>query len=755
MIRLLCFIIFSFGLSSAWAFDSFVVRNIKVEGLERISEGTVLNAVPLETGETLNQSIASEIVRSVYKTGFFNDVRLLLLDTDLIIVVDERPAISKIVLTGNKDIESDELKEALKNTGLAEGRVFNLSTLATVERELEQLYFNQGKYSVKISSDVATKPNKMVELSIDIVEGKVAKILQINVVGNRHYSDEKLLSKFQLSPFAIFSDNDQYSRRKLTADLESLRSFYLDNGYINFNIASTQVAISPDKNDIYVSVNVSEGGKYTVSDVKLAGQLIVDTEELEKLLLVKKGDVFSRRMITESNTAIGDRLGKEGFAFSNVNAIPEIDEENKQVLLTFFVDPGKRVYVRRVNITGNEKTRDDVIRREIRQMEGGWISTKKVNRSRVRLQRLGYFDEVNVETPTVYNAPDQVDVEFNVTERPSGSLMAGMGYSQAQGLLLNASVSQNNFLGTGKRVSGKINNSDVNTVYNFSFTDPYHTLDGVSRGINTFFKKTDAGQANFAEYTQDTYGASLSYGFPINEFDTASLSIGYENSKINTTDLTTPSIQKFLDDNKTQFDIIKLTNSWAHDTRNRAIFADRGLSVKFSTDIALPGSGLQYYKILLRGLKYTPVSDQLTMLVTGEVGYGNSYGDTTELPFFERFVAGGAHSVRGFKSNSLGPREGGEPIGGAFKVKGNAELIFPVPFTEDNKSLRLSAFFDIGSVYKDYDNFDAGELRYSTGLSAIWMSPIAPLTFSYSWPLNDTSVDETENFQFTLGAFNF
>ena len=738
-----------------WAFETFVIQDIRVDGLSGIAIGTVLNYLPINKGDTMDDTRSAETIRALFETGFFDDVNLSREDGILVVNVLERPSISRIEISGNKDITSEQLTEALKSVGLAEGRIFDRSLLDKVERELELQYFSQGKYAVKIKSIVTPLDEGRVEITINIAEGRVAKIHNINIVGNTAFGDDELLDKFQLSTQALFSDNDQYSKQKLSADLEKLRSHYLDNGYINFNIDSTQVSITPDKKDVYVTINISEGDKYFIRDVKLTGELIVPEEELFSLITVHGGDVFSRRAATESSAAISERLGKEGYAFSNVNTIPDMDDEQKLVSLSFFVDPGKRIYVNRINIAGNAKTSDEVIRREMRQMEGGWISTEQVSRSRIRLQKLGYFEEVNIETPAVPGNDEQVDINLSVSERPSGTLMAGIGFSQSQGFLLNASISQDNFLGSGKRISANINNSDVNTIYSFAYTNPYYTLNGISRGLKMFIRETDAGEANVADYTSDVYGASINYGFPISEYNTASLAFGYENTKLNTTANTPQSYLDFISANTDQFDIIRFEAGWSHDTRNRALFADRGLYNGISTEVALPGSGLKFYKVNYRSLGYIPLTQKLTFMLKGEIGYGDSYSDTTELPFFERYYAGGSNSVRGYKGNSLGPRIDDNAEGGAFKTVANAELIFPAPFAEDNKSLRLSAFFDIGNVFDKVDDFDVNELRYSTGISAIWITPIAPLTFSFAWPLNDRVGDESERFQFTLGSFFF
>lgn len=744
----------------AWAADPFVIEDIRVEGVQRIAVGTVLSYLPLNVGDTFEDAHAAGVMRALFKTGFFDDLTLGVDGHTLVIHVKERPTIAAIAISGNKDIRTEQLMEALKSVGLAEGQVFDRSSLERMKVELERQYFNQGKYGVKVQTGVEHLADNRVDISIDIVEGHVARILRINIVGNTAFSDAELRSKFELSPatmFSLFADNDQYSHRRLSGDLESLRSHYLDNGYVNFSIDSTQVSITPDKRDVYITVNVTEGEQHTVSSIALSGNLIVSEEELRSLIVLNPGEVFSRRLAQQSATAISDRLGLEGYAFSNVNPAPEINRETREVALTFMVDPGRRIYVRRVNVTGNIRTEDEVVRRELRQMEGGWISTERVNRSRVRLQRLAFFEEATVETPAVPGVADQVDVNFSVKERASGSLMAGVGYSQSQGVLVNASISQDNVFGTGRRVSATVNNSSVSRIYSFSYTNPYYTLNGVSRGFSIFSRETDAAEARIADFSSDVYGLSVDYGFPLSEFNTASLSLGYEYTRIRTDEATPQSFIDFLDENSDRFHIYKLSTGFSHDTRNRAILADRGRLHSLSTEIALPGSGLEYYKLRYRGLQYVPLFGEFNLLFKAEIGYGDSYGDTSALPFFENFYAGGPDSVRGFRSNSLGPRDGVQdrPLGGAFKTVANAELIFPVPFSEDNKSLRLSTFFDIGNVFADTGDFDAGDLRQSVGVSVIWYTPLAPMTFSLAHPLNDRAGDDTEVFQFTLGSFFF
>ncbi len=742
---------------TARAFEPFVVEDVRVEGLQRISAGTVFNYLPVKVGETIDTEGSAAAIRALFKTGFFNDVYLEQ-DGDILVVhVTERAAISSIEIKGNRDLETDELLDGLKQIGLAEGRVFDRSLLDKVEQELQRQYFSRGKYAVRLDTTVTPLERNRVGILIDISEGRVARIKQINIVGNQHYPDTELLDDFTLSTptfFSFVTKNDQYSKQKLAADLEILRSFYLDRGYLNFNITSTQVSITPDKKDIYITINISEGEQYTISEVTLSGDLVVEPEELFPLVRINPEDVFSRKRVTEAVDRISAKLGDNGYAFANVNTVPELDDEKNEVSLAFFIDPGNRVYVRRVNLEGNVSTRDEVLRREMRQMEAGWFSAEKVERSRERLQRLGYFEDVNVETPTVPGTTDQVDVNYSVTETSSGSITAGLGYSQSSGLLFNASVSQDNFLGSGKRVSFAFNNSDVNTLYSFSYTNPYYTIDGISRGFGMFYRETDADEANLSDYTTDSFGVNVSFGIPITEFERIYLNTEYENIELKPTISSPFEVFDFINQHGDSYDNIKLTGSWARDTRNKAIFADRGGLMRVALETTVPGSGLEYYKLNYRQSQFVPLTRNLTLSLNGELGYGDGFGDFEELPFFENFFAGGVRSVRGFEDNTLGPRDSnGNPIGGSFRVVGNAELIFPVPFFEDTKSFRMSAFFDIGNVFEDFEDFDAGDLRYSAGLAGLWLSPLGPLSISLGYPINDESGDEIQNFQFTIGTF--
>lgn len=743
--------------SHSWAIEPFVIEDIRLEGLSRVSAGMVFNNLPVKIGDRFDDQRSSETVKALFTSGFFKDIRLEKSGNVLIIKLEEREAISKITITGNKDIKTDDLRKGLGQVGFAEGEVFNRSLLDKVEQELHRQYFALGKYGANIKTSVNNLDNSRVAIDIDISEGKAARIKEINIVGNNAFSDKKLLKKLSLSTptmFSFITKKDQYSKQKLSADLETIKSLYLDHGYINFNIDSTQVSITPDKSDVYITININEGDHFTVSDVKLSGELIVPPDELIEEVRTRKGQTFSRKDVTITSTNLTERLGDEGYAFANVNAIPEINNDTKEVALTYFVDPGKRVYVRRINFTGNTKTRDEVLRREMRQVEGGWISTKKVERSKVRLQRLGYFEDVNVETPAVPGTSDQVDVNYSVVERPSGNLLFGLGFSQSQGLIFNTNVTQDNFLGSGKRFSFDFNNSDVNRRFGLGYTNPYWTIDGVSRGFDAFYRETNAANANITRFDSTVYGTGVNFGIPVTEFQNLFFGLDYENTDIAINSLSSQEVIDFINREGNKFDVLRLTGSFAYDTRNRAILPDRGILNRIRAEAAIPFGDLLYYKLNLESRWFYPLSDDYTLLLQGEVGYGDSYGETDKLPFFENFYAGGPRTIRGFQENTLGPKDSsGRAIGGDLKLVGNAELILPVPFATESKSLRLTAFVDAGNVYDiDSANFDVGDFRYSVGVSGIWVSPFGVLSVSYAQPFNDAADDRVQRFQFTFGT---
>lgn len=733
--------------------DGFVVDNIQVNGLQRISVGTVYNYLPVNIGDTFSSERIPVAVRALFKTGFFKDITIERSGSTLVVNVVERPSIAKILFEGNKDISSEDLLKALKNIGLSEGKVFNQQILEKVEQELRRQYFSHGKYGLKIDTEVADLTRNRVGINIKISEGRVAKIKQINVVGNKTFENDDLQKDFELSTsnlLSFYTKDDQYSKQKLSADLERLRSYYLDRGYINFNIESTQVAITPDKKEIYITINVKEGDVYTLEKVKLAGNLIVQPDEITKLVQVGPGEIFSRRNATETSKAISDRLGDDGYVFANVNMVPDINEADKTVAMTFFVDPGKRVYVNRINMRGNTKTRDEVLRRELRQMEASWASNTKIERSKTRLERLGYFEEVNVETPPVVGTSDQIDVNYTVVERPSGNLTAGVGFSQTQGIILNANISQDNVFGSGKRLNLAFNNSDVSTNYRFGFLNPYFTLDGISLGYELGYRSTDARQANIASYTTDVANAGMNFGIPLNEFDTLRFNADVKHTSLDTTPSSSREITDFIAEEGDSFLTFAPSIGWTHDTLNRFVFPTSGGQQRLSALATVPGSDLEYYKISYKQQEYFPIAKDLTFSLSAEAAYGDGYGKTDDLPFFENYFAGGVRSVRGFNDNTLGPRDStNRPLGGSTKLAGSAELFFPVPFMKESKSIRLGTFIDAGMVD---DSFSFNEMRYSAGISGEWLSPFGAISVSVAKPINLEDQDDERNFQFSFGS---
>ena len=756
MTKLLNIIILLLLSSTAYA-ESFVIKEIRVEGLQRLSVGTVFNYIPLKAGDEMTDNDAKSVIRALYKSKYFNDVGIEAEDGVLIIKVSERPAISSIEFVGNKDLGSEDLSRSLREIGFSEGQVYDKAMLERVELELQRQYFSRGKYGITIESKVTLLPENRVGILITMGEGTVTTIGDINIVGNSSYEEEDLLLEFQSTTgnlFSIVTRDNQYSRPKLSADLESLRSFYLDRGYVDFIVESTQVSITDDKKEMFVTINISEGEQYRIKEVRLAGDLIVKEEELFNLVVIEKGAIFSRKQVTQSSEYLTSRLGNEGYAFANINAVPKIDKKERSVALTFFVDPGRRAYVRRINIVGNSKTRDEVVRRELRQQEAAHISTIDVENSRALIQRLGYFEDVNVEMTPVAGTSDQVDLDFTVIEQSSGNLSAGVGFSDSDGLVINANLTQKNFMGSGKHISFGFNNGDVNTTYSIGYTNPFATVDGISQGYGAFYSETNADEANIASFTTDTYGASTTFGVPIAENDRISLSLGYENTLIHLPKVSTVSrYNDFVASEGDEYDTFSAVLSWTNNTRNNPVLPTRGKLQRLSTMITLPGGSLQYYKLNYEDRRYEPLTEDLTLAYGGKIAYGDAYGSTENYPFFQNFYAGGQKSVRGFKSNTIGLKENNESLGGNFLINAGTEIIFPVPFVKKKiRSFRLSGFIDVGNVYNEDENFDAGLLRYSAGLSAIWISPFGPVSISFARPFNEQKDDETEVFQFAVGS---
>ena len=760
-----------FAVQVAFAEEPFIVKDIRVEGIQRTEAGTVFSYLPVKVGEMMTDEKTVAAIKALYATGFFKDVRLEVRDGVVIVIVEERPSIAKITLTGIKEFSEEDLKNGLKQTGLAEGRVLDRALLDKSEQELQRQYFNRGKYAVEIKSTLTPLERNRVAVQFDVVEGDSAKIQQINIVGNKSFKEKELLKQFTSSTpgwLTWYTKNDQYSKTRLAGDIESLRSFYLNRGYLEFNVDSTQVSISPDKQGIFITVNVTEGPQYKVSDVKLAGQMLVPEDELKSLITIKPGEVFARDRLTETTKKIGDRLGNDGYAFANVNAVPELDKDKGTVAFTLFIDPGRRVYVNRVNVAGNTKTRDEVVRREIRQMEGAYYDAEKINRSRDRLNRLGFFNEVNIETPGVSGTTDQVDVNVSVSEKSTGNVMLGAGFSSSEGLVLSGSVSQSNVFGTGNRLSVQVNSGSVNTVYALSFTNPYFTIDGISLGYDLYRRDVDSGELDdVAEYQTSTAGAGVRFGLPINERDFVSLGLTYEDTSLDVygdNDPLNESIQeRFVREFGEDNDTLRVDTSWSRDTRNSFLFPTKGVFQRIAAEVGTPAGSLQYYKLSLQHQQFISLGKDFTLMLNGEVGIGDGLNDKP-LPFFKNFYAGGTSSVRGFKAGTLGPKDlYGDALGGDTRLVGNAELIFPLPGLKDDQSLRMSAFIDAGAVWGPsdgnplnpynglYENFAFDDLRYSAGVAVLWVSPMGPLKFSLAAPLVEKEGDETEIFQFTMG----
>lgn len=742
------------------ALEPFVIKDIRVEGLQRTEPGTIFTYLPVQAGDLMSDEKATQAIKSLYNTGFFKDVRIEADGDILVVTVQERSAIAKIDFSGNKSFPSDKMTEGLKQIGISEGLIFDKSQLDRAEQEIKRQYLAQGKYGATVKTVVSPLERNRVAVRFEIEEGVVAKIRDINIVGNTAFTTDDLRAEFLLTTpnwMSWWNKDDQYSKQKLTADLETLKSFYMNQGYLEFAIDSTQVSISPDKQDIYITVNITEGEKYTISDVKLAGELQVPEDELKPLIKIQKGDVFNRQMITETSKAIGDRLGNDGYAFSNVNAIPEINKEDHTAAFTFFVDPGKRVYVRRINLTGNTRTRDNVLRREMRQLESAWYAGDRINRSKERLDRLQYFDNVNLETPAVPGTTDQVDININVSERSTGSIQFGAGLSSNEGVVLGVSVSQPNFLGTGNRVNAQINTGRVNTTYSLSYTDPFFTPDGVSRGFDIYRRDVNTRSLDIGTYESSSYGTGVRFGLPLSETDFITTGLTLDFTKI---DLASNSPKQYLDfcgNNKgCSSDSLQLSVGWTHDSRDNILFPNKGVLQRLTAEASVPGLDLQYYKLEYRHAWYKDVFKDVTVLLNGELGYADSYGGK-EYPFFKNFYVGGVNSVRGFDNGAIGPRDR-DPftgqdfaIGGTSRILGNAEVFVPVPLIKNSSQFRLSAFLDAGNVYAENQSIELGELRFGAGVGISWFSPFGPLKLVLAKALNAKDGDRTQTLQFQLG----
>jgi outer membrane protein insertion porin family len=750
--------------------DDFQVSDIRIEGLQRVSAGTVFAALPISVGDTADDTTVREATRSLFRTGYFADVIMARENGILVIGLVERPAVTEINIEGNKAIETDQLMDALRDNGLAEGQIFRQVILEGMSQELQRQYVSQGRYGALVQTEVKELPRNRVAVNIDIDEGDVAKIRHINIVGNSNFAEPTLLEQFEQNSTGWLSwitSDDKYSREKLSGDLETLESWYLDRGYLKFQVLSTQVSVSPDKESVFITINVDEGDVYTISGIDLAGDIIIPEIQARALVLLREGVIFSQALMTASSDYITRRLGNEGYTFAEVEGYPEIDEDTKTATVTFLVKPGMRAYVRRIEFRGNTKTADSVLRREMRQMEGGSANNALIEMSKVRLERVGFFKEVSVENIPVAGTNDQIDVVYTVEEQPSGSVGANLGYSQGYGLQLGANLTENNFFGTGKQVGVGINKSAYQSSLNFSYSEPYFTVDGVSAGYSIYLRETDYSKLRLQPFSQNTKGASVTWSYPVSEVQRIGFGFTFEELELDLGDYTSsPVIEDFVAANGDWFRSLNFNINWVKSTLNRGIFATRGTSQRLGIDLAMPGSGLEFFKLTYKATHLRGLTRDFTLKLKADLGYGESFGDTSQMPFFKNFYAGGLGSVRGYEKYSLGPQNSmsqgysrARPVGGNVQIVLGAEVIFPLPFVKDQRSVQSAIFFDAGNVFNtkcgDLEvncySPEEGELRYSVGLGATWLSGFGPITFSIAKPLNSNEADQTEVFQFSLG----
>ncbi|MCK5916846.1 MAG: outer membrane protein assembly factor BamA [Cocleimonas sp.] len=739
----------------AWA-ASFVLQDIEIKGLERIAAGTVLNNLPIGVGQQYDDRMSAQMVSSLYKTGLFEDVRLSKRGNILIVNVKERAAVGEINISGNHLIDTKAILEALKGAGIAKGRPLNKATLAQIQKEIKRQYLARGNYAANVQTGLKKLSRNRIAVNIKIKEGKVARIKKVRISGNKAFSESTLKSLLETgstSSFSFFSSRDKYSKQKLVGDLDKLTAFYKDRGYLHFEVTSTQVSLSKDKSAVFVNINIHEGDQYRVGAIRVDSNSSTSQQKLRRLIHMKKGQVFSQQALEKTRKNLKAQVGKQGFAFSKLRISPQIDKVRKIVNLDFQLDKGQRTYVRRINIRGNYRSKDEVFRREMRQLESSWFSKEKVERSKIRIQRLPFVETVRITTSPVAGTRDQIDLDVTVKERSSNQFTAGVGYSQSDGLLFNVGLTQNNFMGTGKSLSIAAENSASTKNLRMSYNNPYHTTDGIGRGFNVFYNKTNADEADISDYESDSYGADVNYTIPLGEDNSLRFSIGGEHREIKTSSSSTPDhIKQFVIDHGKTYNQLLGTLSYIHDTRNRSLFPNKGQRQSLAVEVGFPGSDLQFYKLKYRAKFYQPITDDITFALKGGVSYGKGMGDSKDLPFYENFYAGGIGSVRGYDHNSLGPKDSNDASrGGNLSTTITAAVQFPMPFLGDVKGLKASAFVDGGNVFND--KFDADEMRYSAGLSATWMTPLgAPLTVSYSKPLNAKDDDETSKVQFSLGA---
>ena len=773
--------------------NEFIVKDIKIEGLEKISEGALLNYLPVNIGDNLDENRIQESIRSVYSSGFFKNIEFRKDDSGVLIIsVLERPSIASINFEGNKDIKTEDLEDSLNNIGFKIGRNYDPSILDEIERSLIDQYFSFGKYNARVKTTVEELPGNTVGVQVDVSEGDRAQIRQINVVGNKIFSDEDILERLKLQMpnwLSFFNQDDRYSREDLSGDLETIENFYLDQGYANFRIESAQVAISKDKQGIFVTINITEDEIYTLSDVKVTGEFVIPREEVEKFIFAKPGQTFSQGLLTSITELIEYELGEEGYSFAEVEAVPELDRENKEVKVVFYLQPKDRVYVRRISFSDTTSINDDVLRREMRQLEGGYYSKSKLERSKIRLQRLPFIEEVNYETYPVPGSTDLVDAEFNIKEGLPGQFGGGIGYSGYQKLILNGNFTHTNFFGTGNRVGLDINASRFRDLYSISTTNAYTGIDEIARTLSLSYSNFSQFTSSSSDFSTKTYSLGAQFSYPLSEFQRLIFGGSLQSSELLAGDYSADQAlqwvtsngksecfdQEFFDFCKTKFNNAEITAGWVYDSRNRFMFADQGMSHRLIANASIPGSDVEYYGINYAYKQYFnipfPLINRLTMMVKADLAFNDAYGDSIGVPPYKNFYAGGPDTVRGFKEHRLGPKDNyGNPYGGNLLISSQTEFILPIPGDWANRA-RFSLFFDIGNVFStseleffdpegkslDYD-FDTGNLKRSYGIAAQWLAPMGLFRFSYAIPVNSKEgtnrfySDETERFQFTVGG---
>ena len=747
--------------SMSQAATPFVVRDIRVEGLQRIEPGTVFSYLPIKVGDRFDDAKGDDAIRALFNTGFFKDVRLQNQNDVLIVQVQEQPTIANIEFSGTKEFDKENLKKSLRLLGVAEAHHYNKPVIEKAEQELKRQYVARGYYAAEVLTTVTPLERNRVSIVFTVDEGPIAKIRQINIIGSHVFSEKQLLSEMQLSTpnwLSWYTHNDQYSKQKLTADLESLRSFYLDRGYLEFKIDSAQVSITPDKRDISLTVSIKEGDRFTVSAVNLSGELLGKKAELESQLSLKKGDVFSAAQLTASTKAITDVLGAYGYAFASINPQSNIDHEKRQVALNLVVDPGKRVYIRRINIVGNHRTRDEVIRREMRQSESAWFDSERLKLSRERINRTGYFSEVNLTTEDVPNTPDQTDVNINVVERPTGALSLSAGYSTTDKIVLAAGIQQENVFGSGTSLGFNVNTSRANRTFSLTQFDPYFTIDGISRVTDLYYRTAQPyyylGDTTYKIISQ---GLGFKLGVPFSEEDRVFFGLGFERSHISTSSNSPPNILKFVQDFGNHTNDMPFTIGWSKDSRDSALVPNSGRYQQADLKVSLPGRSLRYYQLSYQHQYYYPINKGYTLAFNNEIAYGHGYGGKP-FPVTKNLFIGGIGSVRGYETSTIGPAEKNTqtglfvPTGGTSKLIGNVELSIPLPGAGVDRTVRLFTFFDAGAIYQEGQMYKLSDLRYSYGLGFSWISPIGPLKFSYGFPLKLREGDKSQHFQFQIGT---